>query len=818
MAPRPGTYQAGFGAGELDRRVHGRTDIKQYYQGCSLMQRATPVPQAGFTNESLLGTQFIAEIRKGLVDIALTVTAFANPGVTLSTLLDLTTDKASAAFTGGANLVTVDCGSTVALGAFDLMEYGCATPPGGKPLRCDTSLDGVTWTPFGALYGFDGGRRSRRFALPPGQSRSARYIRVGVHGAAPGVITLRGVRAYAVGGSNSYRVRPFTRSRAEAYDLVLTVNNIDVWFNGVWKAAIPIALGSEQLETCDTPQLLDTMLLFHVDTWPQLIMRQGADDEWSCWFAPFRNLPIVDYGEAYGNGVPAIVTVNFVSLTLPASFALTVAGEETRVVELQSDTALNSAAIKAAVEDLPSVTPGITVAYDGTNYLITFDGLENQGDWSVTGRMLAPATTAVVVGKRQRGTAGGEALMGSVRGFPACGAFYQQRLIMAGFRSKPNAWIASTTGDYYDLNIDVTADTGAYLGAVDTVGSERIERVVFGTYLQFLTDEREYYLTDQALKRGQPPNIRLATSNGVRIGVPAVRTDTTTIFIHKNGGNIVEFVYSDAEQNYVGTNISVLSSSLLKGVRDLAFRGAVDADDAGALHVVNADGSMRVFVMLKSQDIPAAPGRFETDGLIRSVAVNGRDEVLIGVDRPVTAGTIQCLERISSTVPLDGWVRVTGAPTLSVTGLWQHEGRVVWVVADGIPFGPFTVTGGAITLQEAASDIYVGRWTPTDVRTLPVPKEVGEKTVVDRPVRPHTVRCNLLDTSSMAIGSETDGPFDVDLVSFGGLADVALLANPVSGKVSVEGLAGYSDDGKVILTQKRPGRMTVRDIIIETER
>lgn len=416
MAPRPGSYQAGFGAGELDRRVYGRTDIKQYYQGASLMQRATPVPQSGFTNESLLGTKFVGEIRRGISDIAMTVTDFANPGVSWPTLLDLTTDKQTVFFTGGAVLVAVDFGTPRPLAAFDLMEYGCSVVPGGKPLRCETSLDGAAWTAFGATYGFDAGRRSRRFALPPGQSRSARFVRVVVDGAAPGFITLRGVRAYAEAGTNVYRVRSFARSRAEAYDLVFSVNNVDVWFDGVWQAAIPIALGSNHVESCDTPQLLDTMFLFHVDFWPLRIMRQGADDEWTCWYAPFRNVPNVDYGAVYGNAVPAIVTINFVSLTLPASFSLTVGGEEARAVELQADTTVNAAAILAAIEDLPSVAAGIGVAYDGTNYVVTFSGEDNEGDWSVTGRMLSPATAAVVVGKRQRGKEGGEAVMGSVRG------------------------------------------------------------------------------------------------------------------------------------------------------------------------------------------------------------------------------------------------------------------------------------------------------------------------------------------------------------------------------------------------------------------
>lgn len=825
MAPRPGTYQASLTAGELDRRVHGRTDIKQYYAGAALMQRLTPVPQSGCTNESLLGSQLRGRIRPAQEPLNFTVSNFVDGGVDPNVLLDLATEKTTPNVSGPAVLCTLDLGATVAVSSADLVEFRGTAATGNRPLFCQSSLDGVNWTGLGAAFAIDVESRTRRFALEPGASRSARYLRFYIAGAAtwPGVMTLRGVRVNGNGAQATYRIRRFTFSRDESYALVLSVNNIDVWREGIWQCAIRASLTDDQVASADAPQQLDTMFLLHETLEPLRIMRQGADDEWTCWRAPFQRIPDVDLGGTYSNGLSAIFAMQLVNTSATGIFVLSVNGEDTPGIAEQGTAAATCDEIRNALEALPSVEPGVVVTYDGgtSTYQIDIAGADNVGaGWTMTGRMISPAAGAIVVSQRRKGRDGGEPIMSAARGWPRCGAFYQQRLVLGGFAGKPNAWLASQLGNYYDFNIEVVADTGAYLGAIDTVGAESIERIVFGTFLHFLTSEREYYLTDATLKRSQAPNIRKATDNGIRRGVPAVTTDTTTLFAHKNGANIVEMVYSDAEQNYVATNISVLSSDLLKGIADMSFRGAIDADDAGALHVVNADGTMRVFVMLKQQDITAAPGRFETDGQVRSVCVTGQDEVLIGVTRSVGATTVQTLEQVGGDVPLDCWQSFNlGAPSSLVSGLADfHEGKTVWAVANGVPVGPFTVADGQITLPFEAVDVYVGRWQASELHLLPVPKEVGDKAVVQRPVRICAVRANVIDTSSIALGSETDGPFDIDLLRYGEASDQQLLANPVTRLVSIEGLRGWSEEGKVVVSQLRPGRLSLRDITVETER
>ena len=59
--PRVWPIQNQFTAGEISPRLHGRTDLAQYYQGCRTLQNWLVMPQGGITKRA--GTRFVAEVR-----------------------------------------------------------------------------------------------------------------------------------------------------------------------------------------------------------------------------------------------------------------------------------------------------------------------------------------------------------------------------------------------------------------------------------------------------------------------------------------------------------------------------------------------------------------------------------------------------------------------------------------------------------------------------------------------------------------------------------------------------------------------------------
>lgn len=63
-----------------------------------------------------------------------------------------------------------------------------------------------------------------------------------------------------------------------------------------------------------------------------------------------------------------------------------------------------------------------------------------------------------------------------------------------------------------------------------------------------------------------------------------------------------------------------------------------------------------------------------------------------------------------------GWSIAT--PVTTVSGLDHLEGKIVMALADGLVQGPFTVSGGAITLPHAATNIIVGLAYSADLQDL----------------------------------------------------------------------------------------------------
>jgi hypothetical protein len=90
---------------------------------------------------------------------------------------------------------------------------------------------------------------------------------------------------------------------------------------------------------------------------------------------------------------------------------------------------------------------------------------------------------------------------------------------------------------------------------------------------------------------------------------------------------------------------------------------------------------------------------------------------------------------------------------------------------------------------------------------------VAERTVLRRPKRVHTVKLDVIDTTSVAIGANGHAARDQTLYFAGDATDAPVA--PYTGRVSATGLRGFSDDGIVEITQTRPGALQWRGITVE---
>ena len=807
-----GQYQASFTGGVVDDTLVERTDVDVYQRGLASGRNLEILPQGGARNAD--GTVLLGRIRG-----------------TFETITPASNTIAGGAATGDRTLGTMTFSGVVALVAFDLTDVK-VTPATGT-FVVETSSDGVTWTAFGSAFVVESTKtRTRRFAMPPGQARSCDRLRVRV--VDPSVVAT----TITIGSTTARserddlppaRVRPFTSSRDAVYDLVYTPANIDVWgydANGadVWLAAIASPLAGSHIEaqaadgtyeTFSFAQSLDTELLFHKDVAPYQILRLGNGADWDGRSAVFTNIPNHDYGATYSNTVE-IWEIEFVNTLANNMFVITIAGEDTLSFTAPATyDATWEATLKAKLETAPNVKPGLTVTYlAGARYRVQFTGDGNEGPWAtMTGKVLNSATAAISCARAQRGEAGGEAIISTTRGWPRCGAFWQQRLVMGGLRSLPSTMLLSVTGEFFNFDTRRAQADNAIVLPMDVDADEVIHRIFPGRHLQVFTSSGEYWFSDRAIDATQPQTIVLGTRNGIAGHVPVAENEGGTLYVHNNRSVLLEYAYTNEEQNYGSLNISLLSSSIIKDVRDAALQKANVASDANRLLLVDGLGRLIVYSILRAQSITAPVPR-ETDGRFVSVAVNGRNDVTVLVRRTVGNRERIYVERVRKSALLDQSVTVTPTGT-AIAGLTEHEGATVWAIADNAVYGPFVVAGGAIELPYAAPSATVGRWTAPEGETLDLPKEVGPRVVLERPRRVHTVTVSLKDATSFALGANGGRLFSVPLHGHDQATDTPELLNGFTGERTLTGLQGWTPNGRVRFGQLRPGRFILRSLTSE---
>lgn len=836
MTARPGRPQEAFTAGEIGPILLERKNLKYYRAGALYMRNVEVLPQGGFRQAP--GFRRVAKARKALTALSIAAATLTAPsGGTAANIRDgdtatlLTTGAISGA--GPVVLLTLAFAAPAAVAAVDLDAFK-GTVTGTVSVEYQS---GASWVKLAGSKALKTTDRSRRFAAPPQAPVTAANWRIVAEAlSGSGTVSIGEVAFWAESSDfSATRLRPFAAADGSVSDHCIAAGHVDVFSAAGWADGYAIPHGAGALPTLKTIQQLDTMLAFQIDVAPHRVLRQGSDVEWQSAPAPLMNIPLFDYGGTYGNGQPAKWEIKFFGVpdndtADDFSFVLTVNGDDTNAIRIPltggggpalPDWPAFAVVMKAALEGLPGVEPGLTVTYSvfsGQNLVeVSFTGAGNEGDeWVISCKSPDKSDVACPAYRTQRGIAPGEPIMSATRGWPRCGNFYQQRLLMGGLKSLPNNWLASWAGSFYDLDTTTAAATGAMVVPMsETEGDEAIEHIANTRSPLLLTSKGEFWLADRAISKTTAPNHVQASRHGVAPGIPVVENEGAAIFVHADRGVISEFRYNDVDQNFVTQNLTLLNSHLINGVRDQAVKRATRDNDGNQLHLVLDDGDMRIITMLREQDVTAGTRR-ETDGDVLACHVNGNNNVVVAAQRAVGGGAQRFIERAEQDLLLDQAVTKTLSPaSATVPGLEEFEGAEVWAIADDDVLGPFTVSGATITLSQKATTVTIGRWIAPRVETLPLSREIGPNLVLERKARIHTVRLSVMDTTSIAIGANGGKIYDVPLLRFGQQMGVPALQNKFTGVVKVQGLTGYADNPTVVITQKRPGFLTVRGLTME---
>lgn len=813
MAGQPGRQQSSFASGELGDLLAERRNLKYYRSGLKRAENLTVYPQGPATLRPY--TRQLSRRRRVLEAIAMAgVPIAAINGGTAANAFDGNsgTFLTSNALSGGPHvLLTIGFTTAQAISAVDVNSYSASAGTGRIVVEYQTGAG--AWIELNLSRNLIGSARSRRFCAPPAQPVTASQWRVSVRDlSASATISIGEVRFWREGTSvGAAKVRPFAFSREAAYDIVLMAGHGDVYAaDGGWLTGFSLPHSAAQIGRWR--QRLNTAILFSDGTLqPWRIFRENADLEWQTGAWPLANIPLYDFGDtSYTNAEPAIWQLSYVGINNGDVFTMTVDGEETDAIGVTSSIPTTAVNVANALAKLPSLAPGFNVSSGMT---VTFSGDGNEGPVTINNvRVLNRADAAIAYIRIQKGTYGGEAIISDARGWPRAGVFYQQRLMTGGARSVPASIIVSRAGDFFDLNSELSASTGGFVAPMDTDEDELIEDFLNARSLLIFTSRSEYWLTNSTIDKQQVLNPVKASSHGCAPGVPVVENEGAAVFADREGCVICEFRYNETDQTFVTSRLSLLASHLVNDVTDLALRRSTSRNDANVLAVLQEDGALRFVTLLRAQDVTAF-SRVTTDGLFRSICVNAANRMTALVDRQVNGESVPFVERFEDGLLLDQAVTRTLTPaSATVTGLTDHEGATVWAIADGNVHGPFTVTGGSITLPTAATSVTVGRWTPFLAETLAPVREIGPEIVTQSSVGYHTVRVSLSDTTSVAVGANGVAPETLPLLDFNGSAPATELGGGFTGQRARDGIQGTDEEPSIVVTQLRPGRITLRAI------
>lgn len=621
-----------------------------------------------------------------------------------------------------------------------------------------------------------------------------------------------------------------------SYTLIFTAGWVDIYRNDRVKVA---SVAAPAITSALLPDLrfygeANTVGVFHQDLQSLRLYRNVSDDtDWTLDLWPYEALPVADLGGTYTSVADTWDMVVRWSDASPAFvLQLSIDGQAAPAISLEYPPASASAgnwsdfvsAMQTAINDLPGIGSGVTVTNTGVwanarPFRITFGGVNQGKEFEVVSSIVNTSEASalsyhVVIGKRDL-----EPIVSASRGWFSGVSLFQDRAIYHAPKARNGALAMSAVGEYFDLDIKVSSPSAARLDALRTQTSERILHLMEANYLLIFTDSAEWFISNRTISRDEPVNFVRASTNGITANVPPVEIDGRVYFCsgkssaqEQLGQTVYSATYDDVASRFVSEPESLLAAHLVDGISGGALQAKVSKNSAARWWMVDRSGRLICALVIRNQEITAFVEWIAADGgQVKAVSVDGQNQVWLTVQR----GSVVTLEIMEEQETNLFQGAVSGATDLAgrFTGLDLWNGRQVWARADGFILGPFTVSGGAINLDQAASSVKCGLWQPPLFESLPYYRVLPNDQVLMRPGRVHGVTANIIETEAIAIGANGREPKAVPLADRQDPGNAPLSAK--TKKIRVSGLKGVADGTTVVITQTRPGMLQVRDYVPE---
>ncbi len=399
----------------------------------------------------------------------------------------------------------------------------------------------------------------------------------------------------------------------------------------------------------------------------------------------------------------------------------------------------------------------------------------------------------------------------TVRGFPSAVVFHEGRLFFGGTTSQPNHIWGSKSGFFFNFDVGSGADNDSIDLNSNFGEFSHIRHLVSNRDLQVFSVSAESFIPSFQDRPITPSNARLKkqTPFGSSIVKPQP-FDGDTLYVQVSGKMLGSYIYSEREQAYNTSNVSITAEHLMLDPTDIAsIKGGFNGQESYCF-LVNPDGTMSVFYSARAEE--------RAGWMLWSTRANQKFHSVTVVDRRVFCISIRdegdgtnryYLEEFLETMPMDFCDEFSGSAGVFDVSSHFANGAVVKVVSGTDFIGEFTVAGGNVDVSSVKeiTSAFIGFAFDVTLETMPIDRLTNAGNLTGKPRKIDMVTLDLLETLSVSVNSK-------DLIIRTVLDDFSLDRTKFTGKKEFR-LVGFSKDPTVVISQSVPFDMQVNGMVIE---
>lgn len=408
--------------------------------------------------------------------------------------------------------------------------------------------------------------------------------------------------------------------------------------------------------------------------------------------------------------------------------------------------------------------------------------------------------------------------------YPAAVCYFEQRRCFAGSDNGPdNAWMSNSgTESMFSFSLPSLA-TDRIAFRVAALKADRILHLMPMSQLIMLTSETEFALVPVNSDAITPSSISVKPQSYIgAAGVTPTIINTSMVYAAARGGHVRELGFAWTINGFQTGDLSLRAGHLFDNLH--LVDQAYSKSPRPIIWFVSSNGKLLGLTYIPEEQL-GAWHQHDTQGTFESIAcvAEGSEDVLYAVvNRTIGGATVRYVERMASRIidPADSstWFFVDAgvaqtfmSPVTVVSGLTWLEGQTVAVLADGGVQTQKVVTGGAITLDHAASVVQIGLPYVSDLLTLPAVLQIdgfgqGRKKNINK------AWVKLYQSSGILVGPDENDLTEIkqrDLEPWGSppalqSAELEVLTTP-----------SWQVSGQVLIRQENPLPLSVVGLTLE---